>query len=132
MNSVCKTIARPAAMSKVSIPAEPSTRHQRILIVEDHQDAGEALRLMLELALDVPVDLALAEVKTIEQRTGASDRSRQGMAYVDPGELSIESEPVPPGSKVLYSSEQVLHGLPISDSGTIRNSRSDVLVSRRW
>jgi hypothetical protein len=61
--------------------------------------------------------LALAEVKTTEQRTDASDRSRQGPAYVDPGELSIESEPVPPGFMVLYSSEQVLHGLPISASG---------------
>src|SRR5208283_3958489 len=58
MSSVTKTIARPAAMSKAPIQAEPSTRHQSILIVEDHQDAGEALRLMLELALGVPVDLA--------------------------------------------------------------------------
>jgi DNA-binding NtrC family response regulator len=58
MSSVSTTIARPATVSKASTPAEPSTRHQRILIVEDHQDVGEALRLMLELALGVPVDLA--------------------------------------------------------------------------
>src|SRR5271166_5581390 len=66
MNSVTKTIARPAAMSKASIPAEPSTRHQRILIVEDHQDAGEALRLLLELALEVPVDLAANGSRALE------------------------------------------------------------------
>jgi len=58
MTSVSTMIACPATVSKVSTPAEPSTRHQRILIVEDHQDVGEALRLMLELSLGVPVDLA--------------------------------------------------------------------------
>jgi len=31
MNSVSKTIALPAANSKAALPAEPSTRHQRIL-----------------------------------------------------------------------------------------------------
>ncbi len=66
MNSVTNTIGHPAAMSKGSVTAELPTRHQRILIVEDHQDAGEALRLMLELALNVPVDLAANGARALE------------------------------------------------------------------
>jgi DNA-binding NtrC family response regulator len=66
MTSVPTTIARPPTVSKASTPGEPSTRHQRVLIVEDHQDAGEALRLLLELALDVPVDLAANGSQALE------------------------------------------------------------------
>jgi len=53
--------------------------------------------------------LALAEMKAIEQRYGPSGRTRQVLAYVDPGRLSIESEPAPPGIKALCPSEQILH-----------------------
>ncbi len=61
--------------------------------------------------------LALAEMKTIEQRDDASDWTRQPRAYGDPGGLSIESEPAPPGIKVLYTPEQFLNGFPIGDPG---------------
>ncbi len=66
MSSAAKTIARLATVSMASPPAEPSKQHQRILIVEDHQDAGETLRVMLEAALGVPVDLAANGSRALE------------------------------------------------------------------
>jgi len=53
--------------------------------------------------------LALAEMKAIGQRYDPSGRTRQVLAYVDPGGLSMETEPAPPGIKILCPSEQTLH-----------------------
>ena len=66
MTAVLNTSTRTATASNPSSPGKPSTRHQRILIVEDHQDAGETLRVMLEAALEVPVDLAANGSRALE------------------------------------------------------------------
>ena len=66
MTSERKAAAHPASSTRSSVSSEPPPLHQRILIVEDHQDAGEALRLMLELAVGVPVDLATNGSRALE------------------------------------------------------------------
>jgi DNA-binding NtrC family response regulator len=69
MTSVSKPIGRAVTVSKAPAIPEPATQHQRILIVEDHEDAGEALRVMLQLASDVPVDLAANGFRALEMLT---------------------------------------------------------------
>ncbi|MGE3818111.1 MAG: sigma-54-dependent transcriptional regulator [Isosphaeraceae bacterium] len=59
-------MADPATESKITRTTDPSGLHQRILIVEDHQDAGESLRIMLQSTIGVPVDLAANGEKALE------------------------------------------------------------------
>jgi DNA-binding NtrC family response regulator len=65
MTSAPKTNARPAAPAPAP-SSEPAPRHQRILIVEDHQDTGEGLRVLLEMSTGVPVDLATDGMQALE------------------------------------------------------------------
>ena len=67
MTSASISIARPTETAKAASPAEPSALHQRILVVEDNEDAGEALRRMLETALGVPADRADDGAQALEK-----------------------------------------------------------------
>lgn len=51
---------------KAVAAVEPLKTHQRLLIVEDNEDAGESLRRMLEMTLGVPVDLATNGSRALE------------------------------------------------------------------
>ena len=68
MTSAVTTISRPTGKSS-AMPSEPSTTHQRILVVEDNDDAGESLQKLLETALGVSVDLVADGVRALEMLT---------------------------------------------------------------
>src|SRR4051794_17921197 len=68
MTSAVTTISRPTGKSS-AMPSEPSSPHQRILVVEDNDDAGESLQRLLETALGVSVDLVADGVRALEMLT---------------------------------------------------------------
>ena len=66
MTSASKRITRPAPVAATIPQTQPSIAHQRILIVEDHEDTGTAIRSMLEMASGVPVDLVTNGSRALE------------------------------------------------------------------
>ncbi|MFO0950699.1 MAG: sigma-54 dependent transcriptional regulator [Isosphaeraceae bacterium] len=66
MTSMPRTLTRPDSPSQPSAATASPARHQRILIVEDNEDAGDSLRVMLSLAVGVAVDLATNGTRALE------------------------------------------------------------------
>ncbi len=61
-----KVITHESGKPKSAAVAESSTRHQHLLVVDDSHEAGETLRRMLEIALEVPADLASSGAQALE------------------------------------------------------------------
>ena len=66
MPSASKAKTKLMPESGTAVASAPSAHHQRILVVEDHEDAGEALRMMLQCGSEVPVDLAPNGTRALE------------------------------------------------------------------
>ena len=66
MTLTSRTLTETSAASAPPKDLVPSPTHQRILVVEDNEDAGESLRRMLQVSLGLSIDLATDGAEALE------------------------------------------------------------------